>query len=56
MVFHKLFVTHVTGAVRKVRLKFDTRKSIESLRLSVLFPVDWKITSVAYLNQRRPHG
>jgi len=53
MVFHKLFVTHTTGAIRKIRLKFDTKHSIESLRLSVLFPIGWKITSVAYLNQRR---
>jgi len=53
MVFHKLFVTHVTGTVRKVRLKFDTKKSIESLRESVLFPVDWNITSVAYLKASR---
>lgn len=53
MVFHKLFVKHTTGAVRKVRLKFDTKRSVESLRKSVLFPVGWRIESVAYLNRRQ---
>ena len=53
MVFHKLFITHTTGAIRKVRMKFDTKRSVESLRLSVLFPAGWSITSVAYLNGRK---
>lgn len=53
MVFHKLFVKHTSGAIRKVRLKFDTKKSLDELRACVGFPTGWSITSVAYINPRR---
>ena len=49
MYLTKLVVKHTSGAVKKVRLKFDTKRSIESLRESVKFPAGWGITSIAYL-------
>lgn len=49
MIFHKLFIKHTSGAIRKVRLKFDTKKSLDELRECVEFPASWGITSVAYL-------